>query len=297
MSFEVISYEKLTINNIDENTNKVVQKLKEYILQFHTMLGAEAMDIYRMILRADDQIIEISDVSESEFGNTYILTNAGLRARQVKHIQWEDDSPIMLLLGNLEKAKDISFEISFRVMQLSGVEYGYSYWYGFESSLRNHIEYRCLEYYDTSDELTAYLFNKNFDGDVLYDASKEDVSGISRWFSYNFELVVDSECEDEPNEAFTDELYELALAFSKKYEMNEPEKDYYIGDALVFGGLVVSTDQVDVLIDDLKKIETYVSEHGFEISVMARFTPDTEYEFAAMEIKKDPDLKAVYCRF
>ena len=79
--------------------------------------------------------------------------------------------------------------------------------------------------------------------------------------------------------------------------MNEPEKDYYIGDALVFGGLGISADQVDVLIDDLKKIETYVEEHGFELSVLARFTPDTEYEFAAMEIIKDPDLKAVYCRF
>lgn len=297
MSYEVISHEKLTINNVSESTNKVVQDLKNYILQFNTMMGVESMNIHRLILRADDQIVEISDVSEVEFGNTYILTNTGLNTKQVKHIQWEDNSPIMLLLGNLEKAKDIFFEISFSVIKLRGTEYGINYWYEFKPSLRDHIEYRCLEYYDVEDSIVSYLFNREFDGDVSYAASKEDVSGISRWFSYGFELVVNSEGEDEPNEAFTDELYELALAFSKKYEMNEPEKDYYIGDALVFGGLGISADQVDVLIDDLKKIETYVEEHGFELSVLARFTPDTEYEFAAMEIIKDPDLKAVYCRF
>lgn len=268
MGFIVCSYEKLEIKNTTKGAKEISKALSDYIKQFYDKKSIE--DVYSM------------DGKLSIDGKEYT-----------------DPRAIHVFSSNFDKAKDISFEIYFSIMQSFGDDYGYSYWSKLLNEdakrLTKHVSYKCLEYYDSNEDVVAYNFGTDFIGDVSYDAKREDVARVNEWYCNSFSLVAN--LNDSFIKEALDDLMGLAMVLNFKYEFfNKIEAP--IDNEFRICDEVFIRKSLESFIYDLQRTIDCISSASDKIHLHAILTPDICNDFSAVEISLDgTKVVAKYCSF
>ncbi len=268
MSFIVCSYEKLIIKNTAKGAKEISKALSNYVKQLYERKSIE--DVYSI--------------------------NAKM---SIDGKEYTDERAIYVFSSNLEKAKDISFEIYFSIMQSLGDDYGYSYWSKLlnedTKNLTKHVSYKCLEYYDSNEDVVAYNFGTDFIGNASYDAKREDVARVNEWYCNSFSLVAN--LNDNFTKEVLDDLMGLAMVLNFKYEffntIEAPaDNEFRIRDE------VFIRKRLESFIYDLQRTVDCISNASDKIELHAIFTPDICNDFSAVEISLDgTNVVAKYCSF
>lgn len=269
MSFLVNTYEKIEIKNSSKQTKEVIKLLSEYIRQFEEKRCIEDFNVLDMRLSINGML-------------------------------YNDRRAIFVYSKNLEKIKEITFEVYFSIMQVLGSNYGYSYWIEFfkdkKPTLTKNVSYKCLEFYDSNEDVVAYNFGADFIGEVPYNAKKDDVDHIGEWFCNNFLLSANFSGDIEPK--MVKELMEEVAFLKFKYhfldEIEEPFDNEFRFGSEVFarGDFNNFLSAIQIIIDHLLKM-------GANVNLGGVFTPADCDDFSAIKILLDENNQAIaeYCSF
>lgn len=301
MSWEIITKEWHYIKNVNEKTKEEVRRLIAYIQQLNHMENLENLSVLSLRLKVDDKEVVINDESSWEPGTTYVLSQDGLNVSQAEHLQWDESSDLMRVLATAEEASEVSMDIQYDAMVLLGKEYGCDYWcddQSLEEALAGHVQRKIIEYYDVEDPVSMYNLTSNGEEDISFTEGMIPSDDIEKWFAYNFEIEMnkDGDWENDPDNM--EALMALATAFAEKYGFDNEVDEPYEGEFQLSEGVMLSNEQLEGFRDDLQKFVDLAGLSNADMELVARFTADIGYPFAAVEFTVE-DNKVVMksCRF
>lgn len=301
MSWEIITKEWHDIKNVNEKTKEEVRRLIAYIQQLNHMENLESLSVFSLRLKVDDKEVVINDERSWEPGTTYVLSQDGLNVSQAEHLQWDESSDLMRVLATAEEASEVSMDIQYDAMVLLGKEYGCDYWcddQSLEEALAGHVQRKIIEYYDVEDSVSMYNLTSNGEEDISFTEGMIPSGDIEKWFAYNFEIEMNKDGDWENDSDNMEALMALATAFTEKYDLDNEVDEPYEGEFQLSEGVMLSNEQLEGFRDDLQKFVDLAGLSNADMELVARFTADIGYPFAAVEFTVE-DNKVVMksCRF
>lgn len=272
MSVEIITTEEITIRNENDATKELIRELERHYraLDYVRVSGLE--------LIADGERIQENAEDPLELAGK---------------LNQKEKSPFYSLLGKAANAKRITVRMTY---EAEGEYYGYGYWQGvLKDNLKNYVTCRCMEYYDSDDGICMYRFDDACQDQVPWNASYEDVSSVTKWFSYNFYFMVETDDID---------LTQGECGTYMKGFIDKMKQKYQVGNSTLEEDLMDLSDSVSVdqtglkeLMKDTQDFLDFCVAYDLEPQVTLPFVAEEpKMFFAAADLTvADGKVKPEYC--
>lgn len=306
MSFSIYSNEEITIKNTSAATRKAAASLAGYLGQFYRMQNLYNLRIFHFTLTVDGRTVMeremeyfqgnvMCDIQIAHGENGIEIMDTPIKDDSFIP-EWKDDGALLQLLPYLPDAREISLKLSYAITQTSGADYSVSFWKPvFENGPIDGVDCRLLyQYPDEGIRCYAVAYNKEHNGDVPFDQSAEDMSGISVWYTDGYRLLLEN-TEDLQASDFC-ELSKKANAFVEKYSLEPvsiPEDDEFS----ILSCNRFTIEEVPGLMRDTKFFCDYAKAHNLSFVADCYLYPD-DGSFALIHFfAQDGKFLAEYCRF
>ena len=293
MSYAMNIHEKITITGNNAPVQKLKERLITYICQINHMTCLEAIDSLLLTLSNGTDTVRCDIDVDMEPGNTWVMTENGLRQKQAAHVLWMEDHPLMKMLASLGAATEVIFEWNASLMKMSGADYGSTYWQELiaGTGLEPGISYRALETNDF-DACARAVCKQGESGFVSLspDQPPDVVEDIHQWYCGNFRFRITGADESEWD-AFEKSIEEAQEAFAEAFD-DCPDVDVFDGEAKVTGSLTVTKEQLEELVAALQKFADIAKAFSACVDMEMDFEPDEVNEngftaFALIRVKCD----------
>lgn len=274
MSTEVNTLEQISVCNRNDTTAMFLQELNRH----YKSINYDS--IYYLEITLDGH----SFVADS-YDNPML---AGVLEKNVQH-------PFYQMLEKAASGKDFFLKIGYRGFD---EKYGYAYWLDCLSvGLRSNVVCKCLEYYDQDEAIVTYVFDEHSAGVIPWNSSKEDVADVSRWYSYNFSILVETE-ETDLTQGETGNHFENICQRLTEFDDNilaDLDEDMLE----VYHSVSLPREKIQGFAALLKELAAYCKYHGLSCRITAPFVADDpDCKFAALNVQPDSQEHPIqYCRF
>ena len=305
MSFTIISNEEISILNTNTETRTVAAALQKYISQINHLEAVRDMTA-EILLTVDGKTAKVKTDSDVK-GN--IVCDFAIKMTEdgpvFEHTPkeaitsvpiWEKEIAFNDLVDQLLYGENIFARINLFVTQSGGASYGLTFWDNvFSNGPVKDVTCRLM--YREMDMDISYIcigLSGDIVGEIPFNASKNDVSDIERWFSDDVLVsIVPSKENDIIN---VEELKPYAESFSEKYGLTIhclDSDEFYSDDAGSF-----SSDQISDLAKDMKFFRDYAEEHGLDHTNEAfLFAADGSPALAHIYETETGEINIAYCKF
>lgn len=276
MSSGASIHEKLTIHNDCPQARTLIERLQAYIQQINHMACLESISYLRLTLSDGTDTVHCDSNGEYEPGNTWLMTEDGIRQRRMDHEIWAKDHPLMKMLAFLEKARKVEFECDISIMSMYGAAYGYQYWFDSIKAVAptDCVTYRTMETNDF--DTCARAVEDHGTGEfasIPRDQPLDAVSDIRQWFCFNFSFSVSGVAES-AWEPFEESMESVRKALEGYFDEDCLDVDVYEGSATMLGAFDIAIEHMDELASTLQSCVDIAAEFGAEVEMEMEFEPD-----------------------
>lgn len=271
MSVEAITYEEMTFT-VNETTKELTEAVISYL---KNLWGVNKLEL------------DIDDRS-------YICTE----------YETKENSEVYSAIDTIINAEQVSFKLS--VNDNGGFNYKEeeSFIRYFTDETKQFVDYKCIEYYDTDDDVFMFSFGKNGRKHHDYTKKREDIADISKWYSFGFNVLIeDDDFEEHPE--FHDVLIDCLKSI---YDIpDDADEEDYFDDEYEDSGylettqsLSISAERLDGIIESLNMLLNECNKYDIEVELYFAAVPDGEndYNFASIEFSVENELVvAKFARF
>ena len=304
MSYEMNIHERINITGSSAQAQALKEQLTDYIRQINHMTCLESIVSLLLTLSNGTDTVRCGVDVATEPGNTWVMTESGLRQKQTEHVLWTEEHPLMKMLASIGTASNVVFEWSASLMKLFGADYGSEYWQELiaASKPESGISYRTLETNDF-DACARAICSQGGSGpvEVPRDQPLDAVKDIGQWYCGNFGFNISGVAESEWD-AFKESVGKARDAFAEVFD-DSLDIGVFRGEAETFGSFFFAAEQTDKLAAALQKFADIAEAFGAHMDMEMDFDPDEAGEsgfsaFALIRVKCDEGKVSVSaCRF
>ncbi len=281
MSTNTCTYERFEIQNRNDSTKEVLQKLTEYIYRLNRMEDFEACNFIYLRLNIDEQetSIEISKDPDSDLFEASVLN----------------------LLENIIHAKHVVAELDFDLMLRFGAAYGLRFWSLFlenfpcKDDLIDCITYRCLEYYESDPEIKSYYSGRTEQGILIGEPKYTDglsaVGDISDWYNYNFSCEIQSEHElgtTDERSALMEKIHDFYQSFDDSQgDIDDTDEETYFNISNMT--IILAKEHIPEFQTCLQYFYDFAKQHQADFTLCAEFVPNSQRAFAKLVFVPEDD--------